>query len=208
MTPSALDRLFALSGVVPLGVYTLVHVAVYGSALFGGTSFGIATNSALSTALETALVWLPLGVHTLLGLRRTLEPLPEASSSPSPRQASLLLRLSGLVSLGFLTLHVYWLRAPLWRGERAPEDVAQTLAAELSSTSAGVPWLAAVHLVGLAAVGLHLGLGLARFLEQREWLPDAAARPVAWTLSALLFGSGCLTVIQLATGSALPRFLH
>ena len=197
---------FELSGVVPLAVYTLVHVGSYAGALFGRTTFGVASPARpLWLALEIALVWLPLLFHTGYGLRLLSAPLePE----PLERQRGFLLRASGCVALPLLLAHAWWLKMPLWRGTRAPEDLAQMLAAGLSTTVHGLPLSAALHFVGLAALALHLGLGLGSFAEKWGLLTRIPARRAAGLLSLLLFLVGSATVVELATGSALPHFVR
>jgi succinate dehydrogenase / fumarate reductase cytochrome b subunit len=196
---------FELSGVVPLAVYTLVHVGSYAGALFGCSSFGVASPAPLWLALEIALVWLPLAFHAGYGLRLSSTSLP---AEPAERQRGLLLRVSGCVALPLTLAHALWLKLPLWRGTRAPEDLAQMLAAGLSTTVRGVPLSAGLHFVGLAAVALHLGLGLGSFAEKRGVLARIPARRAAGLFSVLLFLVGSATVVELATGSALPRFVR
>lgn len=196
---------FELSGVVPLAVYTVVHVGSYAGALFGRVTFGVSPATPGWLALEVALVWLPLLFHVGYGLRLLKTPL---DSERSERQRGYLLRASGLIALPFVLGHGLWLKLPLWRGTRAPEDVAQMLASRLSATMSGVPLSAAVHFIGLAAVALHLGLGLGAFAEKWGLLARTPARRAAGLLSLLLFLVGSATVVELATGSALPHFVR
>lgn len=195
---------FELSGVVPLSIYALVHVASYAGALFGRTSFGLPSPSQPAwVALEVALVWLPLAFHAAYGVRSLSLPL---DSEPSERQRGVLLRVSGCVAAPFLLAHSLWLKLPLWRGTRAPEDLSQMLAAGLSTTVQGVPLSAIAHFAGLAAIALHLGLGLGGFAEKWGLLARVPARRAASLLSLLLFLVGGATVVEFATGSALPNF--
>jgi succinate dehydrogenase/fumarate reductase cytochrome b subunit len=195
---------FELSGVVPLSVYALVHVASYAGALFGRTTFGVASpREPAWVAFEIALVWLPLLFHVGYGIRLLPTALP---AERTERQRGYLLRASGCLALPFVLFHSLWLKLPLWRGTRAPEDLAQMLAAGLSTTVRGWPLSAALHFAGLAAVALHLGLGLGAFVEKRGLLARSAARRTAGLLSLLLFLIGGATVVELATGSALPYF--
>jgi len=197
---------FELSGVVPLAVYALVHVGAYARALFGRATFGVASpTNAAWLALEVALVWLPLLFHAGYGVRLLSAPLVAQSGE---RQRSILLRVSGAVALPFVLGHGLWLKLPLWRGARAPEDLAQMLASGLSATLSGVPLNAALHFIGLGAVALHLGLGLGSFAEGWGILARAPARRAAGLFSLLLFLVGGATVVELATGSALPHFVR
>lgn len=200
-----LRKCFELSSVVPLTVYVLVHLSSYLGALFGATHFGAGTGNGFELALEIALVWLPLAFHVAYGawlLQTQLEP------AGSERRRSLVLRASGVAALLFLVYHASWFRIPILRGERDPSDVANQLALHLSSTAWGVPVPAILHLLGLGAVSVHLAAGLARFIEHWRLASSARAELVARSVSIALFAVSSATVIELATGSALPNFMR
>lgn len=197
---------FELSAVVPLTVYACVHVGAYTGTLFGSTRFGVeASTRPAWLAFEIALVWLPLAFHAAYGLRLISTPLAEERAE---RQRGVLLRVTGVTALPFVLAHGVWLRLPLWRGTRAPEDVAQMLAATLSQTVSGFPLGALLHFFGLGAVTLHLALGLGAFVEKWGILARVPARRLANLLSLALFLAGSATVIEFATGSVLPRFVR
>jgi hypothetical protein len=117
----------------------------------------------------------------------------------------LLLRVTAPLVLISLLAHVFWLRLPLWRGERAVEDITQLLAAELSSTTNGVPLVAALHVLGLGVMSVHLGAGLLRFLKRHSWFSERIATRSAVALAFTLFALGSSTVVSFATGSAVWR---
>jgi hypothetical protein len=203
MPGTTLRKCFELSGVVPLSVFVVVHVLSYSQVLFGRAAFGVTSGGAW-TVLECLLVWLPLAFHSLVGLRLSTEPLEPVEPE---RSRSWLLRGSGALSVPFIAAHAFWFRWPLLRGELTSEDLPQLLAARLASTLAGVPLTAALHLVGLALVSLHLALGLPRFLARWGVLSARPARGLGLGLAALMFALGAASIIELATGSLLPRFL-
>lgn len=200
-----LRKWFELTSVVPLGVYVLVHLGSYLRALFGATEFGAGSGSGFELALEIVLVWLPLGFHALYGAWLTPRPI---AASGLERNRTLLLRASGIALLAFLAYHSYWLRRPHLRGERSPADVANALAAGLSATEWGIPIVAIVHLLGLGALCVHLAAGLARSLVNFGLAGAARAQLVARALSITLFCLSSATVVELATGSALPNFVR
>jgi succinate dehydrogenase / fumarate reductase cytochrome b subunit len=80
------------------------------------------------------------------------------------------------------------------------------LEASLSSTVGGVPLLAALHIVGLAFVCLHLALGLAQFGTSWGIVEAKRARRLGTALGLFVFAAGTAAIIHLATGSALPYF--
>lgn len=198
--------LFELSGVVPLGVYAAVHVGTYARALFGREHFGAADpRSWLQVGLELVLVWVPLAFHGGYGLALSLR---RVHGDSGERRTTLILRGTGVLAFAFIVAHTLWLRLPLWRGERAPEDTLQMLAAGLSSTLNGVPVAAAVHVLGILALAAHLGYGLDRFLVDYGVLAPRNARLTSSLLSTTLFLVATATIVELATGSALPVFVR
>lgn len=204
MTETRLRRCFELSGVVPLGVYLVVHLASYTRVLAGSDEFGaFAERSFAALSLELLLVWLPLGFHAGYGGWLATRELPPARDD---RQYAVLMRVSGALSFAFVVWHALCFSWPLKSGKLEPGDVAERLAASLSSTSDGVPWIAALHLLGLGVVSAHFGWGLARFLERWGITRARPARIGAGLLSVTLFGLGTATLIELATGSIVPRF--
>jgi succinate dehydrogenase / fumarate reductase, cytochrome b subunit len=200
-----LRKWFELSAVVPLAVYVVVHLGSYMRVLFGATTFGASGATHFQLVAEIALVWLPLAFHAIYGAWL----IPRKIEGVAPeRNQTVLLRVSGVGALGFLLYHASWLRLPLLRGERSPADVGNMLAAGLSATDWGIPVPAILHLLGLAVVSAHLATGLARFFEKWRLASAARAQLVARALSLALFGVGSATVVELATGSALPNFVR
>lgn len=198
-----LRKWFELSSVVPLAVYVVVHAASYARALFGAQSFGEGTGSGFELALEVCLVWAPLAFHVAYG---TLLMAQGAAPRDANSRRSLVLRASGIGALAFLAYHAWWLRGPMLTGEQTAADTALRLAAGLSSLRWGVPVPAILHLLGLALVCVHLAAGLARFLANFRLTTSARAERLARALSIALFAVGSATVVELATGSALPHF--
>lgn len=204
MKETRLRRCFELSGVVPLGVYLIVHLVSYSRALFGSDAFGLLVEPGLAlSALQLLVIWLPLGFHAGYGAWLSTRTLPEARQE---KQYTVLMRVSGALALVFLAWHALWYSWPLKRGRIGAGDVAERLAATLSSTVDGVPLFAALHLIGLGVVCAHFGWGFARFLEGWGITRSRRARLGAGLLSATLFGLGAATLIELATGSIVPRF--
>ena len=207
MPSATLRKCFELAGVVPLGVFLLVHVMTYSGVLFGSESFGLSDPRApVTLALELLLVWAPLAFHAAYGLKLSLSP-AGAAEAEEGRRATVWLRVTGACSLAFVIAHGVWLRLPLSSGERAPEDVAQMLAARLSGTFQGLPLSAAFHLLGLGAACLHLFIALPRFFKKWGVMASVSGRRLFSALIWVVFGLGAASIVELATGSAIPRFL-
>lgn len=196
-------KAFELSGIVPLGVFLLVHVGSLSAVLLGAPPLGVsASTGALVLVLEVALVWTPLLFHSAWGLFYCFGPW----TVDVPRARTLALRVTGVLALGLLAAHWIRDRLPIVRGERAPQDVLYLLAQDLSSTQHGVPVSAVIHLLGLFVVAAHFSLGLQGFTERWGLLSARHSRATALTLGFLLSAIGTAVVVELATGSWLPAF--
>jgi succinate dehydrogenase/fumarate reductase cytochrome b subunit len=199
---AGIERAFALTSVVPLGAYVVLHVFDYARVLAGVQTIGARhPPPAWQLALEALFVWLPLAAHVTLAL-----PLWRARRREQPvdGQARALLvmhRLAGVVILGFLADHFVRFRLPILQGRLEPADSVQHLAAELSRTQAGFPWVAALHLLGTIAVAFHLTFGLRRIaLRSARLATSSALRATTLALGVLLLFAGLFTLIQLAAG--------
>jgi succinate dehydrogenase/fumarate reductase cytochrome b subunit len=195
----ALDRAFELSSVVPLGAFVLIHVGRYASVLFGAETVGArGAPGALVLILEFLCVWAPLAFHALYApsvWRRR-----RAEEGTAARGALVVLhRLAVLPLALFLVDHFLRFRLPILRGETYPSDAVQRLVAELSTTRGGVPWVAALGLLGVLSAAFHLGFGLHRISIRRRM--DSVGLRIACAIAGLAVGiPGVLTVVKLAAG--------
>lgn len=193
-----LDRVFELTSVVPLGAFVVIHLFDYARVLFGTDEIGARRHPALFVVVAEALfVWLPLLWHagwSFAVLRRR----PAEGSSA----ALVAHRIAGVVVGLFLLDHFIRFRLPILLGHVHPGDSVVRLAAELSSTRGGVPWVAALHLLGTVAVAYHLAMGLVRMAERSERFRSSALVRASCIGAGVLAGLlGVLTILRLATGA-------
>jgi succinate dehydrogenase/fumarate reductase cytochrome b subunit len=193
------DRVFEVTSVVPLGAFALIHAIDYGRVLASAEEIGARRHpSALALVAEALLVWLPLLGHAgwsfaVWPRRRKLE---QGSA------AVLAHRIAGVVAGLFLVDHFARFRLPILRGLTHSADSVTRLAAELSSTRGGVPWVAALHLAGVVAVAFHLTFGLRRIAERSERLRASRATRAVCVGAGVVTGVvGVLTVLRLAAGA-------
>ena len=157
---SRLRRLHTLTGVGPLGLFLLVHLGSTHRAVAGPEAFArgrawIADAHSLH-ALGSALVLGLLAFHAGYGLVRLVRtPSPSLRLAPPADWYRATHRAAGLVTLGFVGVHLVQLRLPLLRGALSPEGLYPALEAVL-----GTPGGYALHLVGLSAVVYHFAYGL------------------------------------------------
>ncbi len=207
-----LRRIFSLSGLVPLGAFLVLHVAVNARALHGDQAFASAARTLRRLpglpAIEAAFVFAPLLLHGAFGLWLVATRRPLVPAAPYPPALRFWMRASGVVVVAFLAMHLPELRfhAPLARLDGA--ELATRLDADLSSTSHGVPWRGLAYLVGVACVTFHFAAGLwgafaasdrgrSRFGERR-WAAWAAV-----LFGAVIFFTFANVVVFRATGATL-----
>jgi succinate dehydrogenase / fumarate reductase, cytochrome b subunit len=180
LSASRARRAFSLSGVVPLGVFLVVHLAVNARALAGSRAFE-AGASALQRVpglplVEAVLVFAPLLFHGALGTwlviaRKTLAP-----ATPYPRWVKAAMRVTGVGALAFLLLHLPALRFHSPGVHLSGGELATLLDASLSATSHGVPWCGVAYLVGTACVAFHFASGLWGFFAATRAVRGSARR--------------------------------
>jgi succinate dehydrogenase / fumarate reductase, cytochrome b subunit len=225
-------RVHALTGAIPLAGYLLLHLLTQSSVLGSGAAYVAWTRRIDAVpwmrGIEFLVIDVPLGIHVLTGLchlfsgqglfsGRSLSGQGLLSGQAVVtrngwvgRRGRALQQGSGLVLLGFLGFHVWQFRGRSWLGELDRSDFLPELCASLSSTAwGGIPVVALVYLLGVAAAALHAGQGL--YHACRAWGVGAAgherALARACALGALsFFVLGALTVVELATGSLRLHF--
>jgi len=206
--PSLARRIFSLTGVLPVAVFLVVHLAATSMLLVSRAAYDrFATSTARGAGLVAELVFVvaPLAFHAAYGVVLAIRPDAGPRAYPTARVHALV-RLTGIVALAFVAYHLAHLRSPALGGA-APASYATTLARTLSSTSSGVPWPALAYVAGLLACTFHLGAGARSFWL--TWRPAQSAEAqrrgtrVIAVVAALLFVVGLLVVVQLATGTRL-----
>jgi succinate dehydrogenase / fumarate reductase, cytochrome b subunit len=204
-------RLFSLSGVLPLGAFLVVHLAINAAALRGDATFARAVHVVRRLPalwlFESALVFAPLVFHAGVGLWMVVTRTPLAESSPYPRALRVAVRATGVVAVAFVAMHLPELR---WRapGARLGAGELETLlAADLSTVWFGVPWRGAAYLVGTACVTFHFAAGAWGWLVTTALGDRSRARRWAgWgagAVGALLWVTLANVVVFHATGSRL-----
>jgi succinate dehydrogenase/fumarate reductase cytochrome b subunit len=157
----------------------------------------------LPTAAMAALA-IPLALHAAVGIGLAIRSVGSIAGSAKPSTRYALQRITGAVSLIYVTARVvrFWL--PLRAAGGSPNDVRAEWLRLASSTWNGMPLLAYVWLLALAACTFHLGHGL--FLAAVRWglTPTRRRRAGAMTFGAVLgvgaFLLGAHGVLRLATG--------
>lgn len=204
-------RAFRLSGVLPLGLFILVHAAANARALAGDGPFLDTVRAFQSIpgllAFEVVLVFAPLLFHAAVGFWMVLARVPLATPSPYPPALRIAVRVTGILAIAFLAMHLPEFR---FRTPGAHPDGAALLTsldADLSTMRSGLPLRAIGYLVGSALVCFHLGAGLwGYFATTPQGQGGRARRFAAWwsaAVGAILWVLFANVVVYHATGARL-----
>jgi succinate dehydrogenase / fumarate reductase cytochrome b subunit len=205
-------RVFSLSGVFPLGAFLVVHILANASALRGEGAFDATVRALhgfpLRAVVETLVVFAPLALHAAVGLWLTVTRRQLAQASPYPNGVRVAMRVTGVLVLGFLAMHLPEIRFGVGPGGHTGATILTVLAADLSSTWLGVPWRGVVYLAGAGCVTFHFAAGLWGFVVASwhdDGEPSRRARLVAaWSaafVGASLWFAFADVVVLHATGA-------
>jgi len=207
-----LRKLFSLTGIVPLGAFTIFHLWKNATALHGREAFTAMAEEINAMPylffFEVAFIFLPLLLHAILGILIILDARYNVKPYPSTRNWMFTFqRVSGVLAFGFILYHLITLRLPKFRGELQSSGFYDALCSDLSSTLMSVPVTALVYIVGIAAVAFHLSNGLWGFLCSWGITPTRRSQRISagftGVLGILVFVLGANTTLYFATGSKL-----
>lgn len=208
-----LRKLHSLTGALPVGGFLLFHFWTNAKALQGQAQYDDAvadiTHMPYLRVLELVLILAPLLFHAGYGVVLALEGKPNVGRYPYSRNWMYTAqRATGLIAFAFIAFHLweYWGQKVM--GRMAPEDFYPRLCANMAATVGGVPLIALVYVVGIAASVFHFANGLWGFCF--SWGITISRR--AQRMAAVVFGVvgmvvfllGVNTVIYFATGAPLP----
>ncbi|MDR7237444.1 succinate dehydrogenase cytochrome b558 subunit [Neobacillus drentensis] len=154
-------RLHSLLGVIPIGIFVMQHLVVNHYATVGVESFNKAANFMgnlpFRYVLETVIIYLPILFHAIYGLYIAFTAKNNASQYGFFRNWMFLLqRVSGVITLIFITWHVWETRIAAAFGNEVNFQMMQDI---LSS-----PFMFAFYVVGIISAIFHFANGLWSFL--------------------------------------------
>lgn len=210
-----LRKLHSLSGVVPLGVFLVVHLWTSSAALRGQESFERSMREARDvpyrTVIEIAFVLLPLLFHGLYGIKLSFEPRQNTSRYPYSRNWMYAAqRLTGILALAFILWHMshYWI--PRMSGQMVEERYYPELCKQLSEAPNNLPLVALGYIFGIAATVFHFANGLWGFCVSWGITASRRSQRISATVFGLaglvLFMMGANTAIYFATGAKIAVF--
>ncbi|MEH7074827.1 succinate dehydrogenase cytochrome b558 subunit [Neobacillus drentensis] len=154
-------RLHSLLGVIPIGIFVMQHLVVNHYATEGVESFNKAANFMgnlpFRYVLETVIIYLPILFHAIYGLYIAFTAKNNASQYGFFRNWMFLLqRVSGVITLIFITWHVWETRIAAAFGNEVNFQMMQDI---LSS-----PFMFAFYVIGIISAIFHFANGLWSFL--------------------------------------------
>ena len=154
-------RLHSLAGVIPVGVFLLLHLSLNASALGGATAYDntvrmMGTLPAL-IVLEWVLIYIPLYFHAIYGIWVTFDARNNFLRYTYLRNWLFYLqRVSAYITLVFVSWHIWELRIGKALGWVEPNF--QTMVHILQN-----PWMMAFYVLGVVAAVFHFTNGLFTF---------------------------------------------
>lgn len=154
-------RLHSLLGVIPIGIFLMQHLVVNHFATKGPESFNSAAdfmgNLPFRIVLETVIIYLPILFHAIYGLYIAFTAKNNTSKFGYFRNWMFMLqRISGVITLIFITWHVWQTRVAAAFGSHVNFDMMNEI---LSS-----PFMFGFYLIGVISTIFHFANGLWSFL--------------------------------------------
>ncbi|WNF35974.1 succinate dehydrogenase cytochrome b558 subunit [Bacillaceae bacterium IKA-2] len=154
-------KLHSLLGVIPVGLFLVVHLTVNYFATRGAESYNAATHFMESLpfryVLEIFVIFLPLLFHAIYGLYIAFQAKHNTNSYSYLRNWMFRLqRTSGVITVIFLAWHVWETRIAALRGA----TVDFNMMAQIVSN----PYILAFYIVGIVAATFHFANGLWSFM--------------------------------------------
>jgi len=201
-------RLHSLTGIVPVGVYLIIHILTNASvvnspATFQQNVYSIHTFDTLLPAIEWTFIFLPILFHGGLGVWLAFTGASNTRAYPYPNNIRYLLqRITGMIAAVFILWHVLhmhgWFHFDWWKAAVAyPLGGAQFRPFNATSTSALAMRASAIipvlYAIGLLSSVYHFANGIwTAGITWGVW--TSAAAQVRASAVCALFGVGLASV--------------
>lgn len=168
-----LRRLHSLTGIVPVGGFLLFHLFENYKATVGAEAYNEAIRAINSLPLVWVLeifgIFIPLYFHAIYGIYITADAKHNVSNYGYGRNwAFLLQRISGIITLFFVTYHIWHFRIQKLLGAYGPYQGGESMSGlptfDVVAEAFTNPVVAAVYAVGIVASAYHLCNGIYTFL--------------------------------------------
>ncbi len=204
-------RLHSLSGIIPIGAFLCVHLSINATILAGGGAFQYAVDQihnldklGILKAVEVCFIFLPIAFHAIVGVIIWLSGKSNVAQYQYGGNVRYLLqRLTGIVALLFILVHlwhVHWLIGP---AAFDPHDAPATAISAMQAF-----WTGPVYMIGMLSAVFHLANGVWTFLI--TWgitIGPASQRNsgrVCIAIGIALAALGTASIVKLKTASVPP----
>jgi succinate dehydrogenase / fumarate reductase cytochrome b subunit len=164
-----LRRLHSLSGIVPVGGFLLFHLYENSHALRGVEAYNEVVRSIdampLLWAMEIFVIFLPLYFHSLYGIYIATDAKHNVTNYGYGRNwAFFFQRLSGIITLFFVTWHIWEFRIQKSLGAFAGNDLGGLPSFSVLQAAFRNNLIATLYIIGITAAAYHLCNGIYTFL--------------------------------------------
>ena len=178
-------RLHSLLGVVPIGMFLVMHLFVNHFAVYGEESFnraaGFMGNLPFLLVLEIFVIYIPILYHAILGVYIALDARHNVNNYGYFRNWMFLLqRITGIITFIFIVWHVWETRVQVGLGNA---EVNYSLMEGILTN----PFMFWFYVIGVLSTVFHFANGLWSFLVSWGITQSPKSQKVATYLSLLVF---------------------
>ncbi|UFT97972.1 succinate dehydrogenase cytochrome b558 subunit [Radiobacillus kanasensis] len=178
-------RLHSLLGVVPVGVFLIVHLTVNHFAAYGEESFNNAVHFMESLPflilLQLLIIYLPIIFHAVLGVYIALTARNNAKRYGFLRNWLFLFqRISGIITLIFLVWHVWETRIAAALGNT---EISFDMMEDVFSN----PFMIWFYIIGLLSTTFHFANGLWSFLVSWGIIVSPRSQQITTYVTIIVF---------------------
>jgi len=184
-------RLFSLAGLMPIGAYVFVHLAVNASVLAGPAMYQKqvdqihALGDTMVALLEWVFIFIPIGFHAVVGFWIISGGLPNVGSYPYGSNIRYTLqRATGMLVAAFILFHLWQMHhlgKHLGGGHFDPNHAASSAAIVLDPVLMKI-----IYTVGTLCAVYHLANGIWTFgITWGIWTSEGAQRRAGYVCGAI-----------------------
>lgn len=179
-----LHRLHSLLGVIPIGLFLIVHLTVNYQATKGASAFNSAASAMESLPyllfLEVIMIYLPILFHAVFGVYIAFTAKNNVGNFSFFRNWMFMLqRFSGLFLVIFLAWHLWQTRIAMALGT--------PLNYQLMVNALSNPWMVVFYLVGIVCAVYHFSNGLWSFCVHWGILASPKSQKIGTYVSLVIF---------------------
>ncbi|GGB27960.1 succinate dehydrogenase [Virgibacillus dakarensis] len=178
-------RLHSLLGVIPIGLFLIVHLVVNHFAVYGEENFNKASEFMESLpfliVLEVLIIYLPILFHAILGVYIVFVSKNNYTKYGYFRNWMYFFqRVSGIITLVFIAWHVWETRIQIWLGNAS-------LDFGLMEGILTNPFMFWFYIVGLISTTFHFANGLWSFLVSWGFTQSPRSQKIATYATLIVF---------------------